>query len=108
MRKSAAVVYEDAPRNVDERSPLDSSADAEINGRFFGDNEFSRRRFEAVAKLNYDTILELELRKLLYVAFSGRRPPGSSSTHPTDEVGPPIFWPFAYATVSGPVLPLMT
>jgi len=62
MRYRAAAVSEDTPGNdVDERSPLDCCADAEVTRRFFGNNEFSGRLFAAIAKLNYGATLELKL-----------------------------------------------
>ena len=51
--------------------PSTPGADAEINGRFLGNNEFLQGRFGAIAKLNYDATLQLELRRLLHVSRLG-------------------------------------
>jgi hypothetical protein len=43
--------------------PSTIRADAEVTGRFFGNNEFSERRFAAIAKPNYGATLELKLAR---------------------------------------------
>jgi hypothetical protein len=45
--------------------PSTDCADAEVTGRFFGNNEFSGRIFAAIAKPNYGVTLELKLARAL-------------------------------------------
>jgi hypothetical protein len=45
--------------------PSTGCADAGVTGRFFGNNEFSERRFAAIAKPNYGATLELKLAQTL-------------------------------------------
>jgi hypothetical protein len=78
--------------------------------------------FGAIAKLNYDATLELELPRLLHVArFGGALMPGKSLQTPAFTVDPPRrgvhikpmkseapIFVFAYATGGERVLPFTT